>query len=178
MKKTFFILMMVMFIQTLSAQEYNPKYKYWFNIGLGINNSSVANIGGNYNFSFFKDYYFQVGYQFISRDLGLPYSYLFYKEFPLYAVNIGIGYITKNRSILFGNFIGPSYVWGERLGENKDVFGHRQIEKFYTAGIAINSQLFFKPLPELGLGLELYGNINFVRTMAEIKVSIHFNNLL
>lgn len=174
MKKMFFIVLLFLPIMILTAQEENPKQKYWFNVGLGINNSSVANIGGNYNFSF-KEYYFQVGYQFISRGLGLPYSYLFYKEFPLYALNVGVGNISKNRFVFFGNFIGPSYVWGEKLGEDIDIYGHRQIEKFNTVGIAINSQLFFKPLSEIGLGLELYGNINFIRTMGEVKLSVHFN---
>ena len=35
---------------------------------------------------------------------------------------------------------------------------------------------FFTFIRENGIGLELYGNLNNVRSLAEIKISIHFNN--
>jgi hypothetical protein len=152
------------------------QYQYWFNIGPGIDSySSDFNLGLNYNFSLCGNYY-QLGYQSISRISKEFYPGLEFKEFPFYACNIGIGKVSVEKYLFFANFIGPAFVWGEKVGDNVDATGIRRIKEFYSVGVALNSQIIFRPINELGVGLELYGNINPIRTLAEVRLSIHFNN--
>ncbi len=152
------------------------RYQYWFNIGPAIDSySSAFNLGFNYNSSLGGNYY-QVGYQSISRKSKEYYPGLEFKEYPFYACNIGIGKVSVEKYLFFAYFIGPAFVWGEKVGDNLDANGIRQIKEFYSAGVALNSQIFFRPISELGIGLELYGNINPIRTLAELRLSIHFNN--
>ncbi len=161
---------------SIAYQGTAPQYIYWLNIGAGIDSySSAFNLGVNYNFILDGNFY-QVGYQSISRKPPEIYSGLEYKELSFYACNIGIGQVGVKDFLFWANFIGPAYIWGEKVGDDFDANGIRQIKEFYSVGVALNSQIFFRPINELGVGLEMYGNINPVRTLAEVRLSIHFNN--
>jgi hypothetical protein len=45
---------------------------------------------------------------------------------------------------------------------------------FSTVGLVFNTQLIFTFIKEMGIGVELYGNINSVRSIAEIKLYFSF----
>lgn len=177
MKKIYFLAVLFISMANVYGQKDSSAYKYWLNFGLGINKSSVANFGGSYNFSY-KNNFYQVGYQNISRELNYVSQDFAFKEFYLKAVNVGFGYVTANEYFLFSNFIGPSFDWGNEPSEDLDIYGIHKINKFSTFGIALNSQIFFRLISEIGIGMELYGNWNPKRTMAEVRVSINLNNRL
>jgi hypothetical protein len=177
MKKVYPVILWLLLAQISSGQVKDSTYKYWMNVGFAINSSSMANIGGSFN-GRFQNLGFQVGYQLISRNLGLPYQELFFKELPLKGINVGIGQSIVMPFAMLACFVGPAYVWGEELDDNRtDVYGGHKTRQFRTVGIVFNSQIFFRPLPEIGIGFELYGNVNPIRSMAEARLSIQLSNL-
>ncbi len=179
--KIIYILGMALFLTNSSyTQTKDSTYKFWLNAGSGLTNSpqnySIQfNWGINYNFSF-RDNYYQAGYQQIARTLGMQGNDLFYKDFILRAVNVGYGQITYGEFFYWGNFIGPSYVWGDKPSDEPDHSGRYNVDQFSTLGLALNSQIFFRPFTGFGIGLQLYGNWNPVRTMAEILLSVQIHN--
>lgn len=161
------------------TQNDSTAYKYWLNVGIGLNSSSTAAFGANYNFSI-GDLYYQAGYQSIYRYIG-DYNYDYsYMEFPLKAINIAIGDVLIEEYIFASFFVGPSYVWGtnKKVTSQQNIFKDyiAEEENFSTVGLVFNSQLIFTFIKEMGIGLELYGNINSVRSIAEIKLTFHLNN--
>ncbi|HPN38137.1 MAG TPA: hypothetical protein PL041_07010 [Melioribacteraceae bacterium] len=164
---------------TVFAQDDSTDFRYWINTGIGVNSSSTAAFGANYNFSL-GELYSQVGYQSIYRYIG-EYNYDYsYMEFPLKAVNIGIGDVVIGEYYFVSFMIGPAYVWGTKkeLTSRLNIFNHNIAEEvdFSTVGLVFNTQFIFTFIKEMGIGVELYGNINSERSLAEIKLTFHLNN--
>ncbi|MFH0734885.1 MAG: hypothetical protein V1773_10695 [bacterium] len=177
-----FILLFVLINLNVFAQNDSTKFRYWFNTSLGLNTSSTYAFGFNYNFSTW-DFYSQVGYQTVYRYMGPFDNDYNFMEFPLKSINIGIGDVIAEDYYFAAFMIGPAYTWGTKNVKNSvkiqdiyQVIYMDKEEKFNTIGLVFNAQIFFTFVKEIGVGLELYGNINNVRSLAEIKLSLHFNN--
>ncbi len=101
-------------------------------------------------------------------------------EFPLKAINIGVGDVIIGEYYFASFMVGPAYVWGTKkeVTTNLNVFNDYIEEEagFSTVGLVFNTQLIFTFIKEMGIGVELYGNINSVRSIAEIKLTFHLNN--
>lgn len=178
MKKYFYFLLLALLYIVPRSQENPSEFRYWFNMGLGINNSSTAAFGANLNFSTWN-FYSQIGYQSIHRNIGEFNGDNQFKEFPLYSINLGIGDVLIKENIFSSIMIGPAFTWGSKIDESPQIINSISIDKevdFYTLGLVFNSQLFFTFIKEMGIGLELFGNLNPTRSLAEIKISIHFNS--
>lgn len=174
------LLVLILLINlTIYAQDDSTDFRYWINTGVGLNSSSTFAFGVNYNFSI-GDLYSQVGYQSIYRYIGeFNYDYS-YMEFPLKAINIGVGDVIIGEYYFASFMVGPAYVWGTKkeVTTNLNVFNDYIDEEagFSTVGLVFNTQLIFTFIKESGIGVELYGNINSVRSIAEIKLTFHLNN--
>jgi len=138
-------------------------YKEWINMGLGFGTMPFEiNMAISYNF----------GYRSFHQI-----AYNFFEEFPLFgtpldivrAINYGIGVRKNNRFLHISIFSGPSFLYIRR-----EYKGSERRKK--TIGIVVNTQLFIKPIAEIGLGVELYYNLNFEKNVESIRFSFHFNN--
>ena len=173
------LLLLLLICTNVFSQKDSSDFKYWLNIGTGINNSSKLAIGGNFNFTTWN-FYSQVGYQFISRKLGARFSDYLNDELELNSINMGVGKVIAKRYYFASFMVGPAFVWGTKKGDTYKNISFAEIEfdkkRFMTVGIVYNAQLFFTFIKPCGIGLELFGVINNERSMAEIKVSISFNS--
>ena len=138
-------------------------YKEWINIGLGYGTLPFeVNMAISYNF----------GYRSLHQV-----AYNFFEEFPyfgspanfIHTINYGIGVRKTNRFLHVSVFSGPAFLYIQRSHEL-----HKRRKE--TTGIVLNAQLFVKPVAEIGLGVELYYNLNFEENVGSIRFSLHFNN--
>ncbi|MFH0734884.1 MAG: hypothetical protein V1773_10690 [bacterium] len=175
-KITLYLLLLL--CTNIFSQKDSSGFKYWLNIGTGINNSSKLAVGANFNFSTWN-FYSQVGYQFISRVIGAPNAGDVREELPLNVINLGIGKIITKQYYFASFMVGPAVVFGEKKG-----YKYKIVEKYYmmfetkrfiAMGFVYNAQLFYTFSKPCGIGLELFGVINAERSMAEIKASISLN---
>jgi hypothetical protein len=137
--------------------------KEWADIGLGSSSTDYfktvpndANFAFNYNRSFGKAYY-QVG---INGNVLTTTPYLS-------TVNVGIGNRLCSRYYLLSGFIGPAFMWG-----NKTETG----TYFSTIGLSTTVQCILKPLRDLGIGIELYSNLNLIQSNAGLRVVLSISN--
>lgn len=164
MKKNLIVILFFS-INILFAQEKDTTYKYWITFGSWIDRDIATNI--NYSFSLGNNFY-KVGY-FIKGGFSQTPSvgdngYLFN------SVDISVG-----RRLLFewfqtSAFAGPSFVFGKkRISQNNT-------EKYNTVGFQTDIQLLFKPADEFGVGIGLYGNLNFVKNYSGININLTIGN--
>jgi len=149
----------------LQAQNEDTTYKYWITTGGWID----KNVSLNFNYSFsLCDNFYKVGY-FIRGGFSQNPSvgedgYLFN------SVDISIGRRLQSEWFQSSLFVGPSFVFGKKRiapGNN---------EKYNTVGLETDIQLLFRPANEIGLGIGLYGNLNFIKNYAGININLSFGN--
>jgi len=163
MKKTIFLILFSVFSQTLPAQEKAGEYRYWMTIELYLSNNNVS-VGTNYSFSL-GDYFYKAGYFFRSAfSLG---------DKPA-VDNTGhyyrcTGQRFQSEWFQAAFFAGPAYVFGEK----RVIF---EYQKYSTAGLQTDIQLLFRIANEIGIGVGLYGNLNFEQSYAGINLNITMGN--
>lgn len=82
----------------------------------------------------------QVGYHVATAESVFPIT--------VRAVNVGLGYSWVSRWSRLAGFVGPAISWGDPRND------------FTTIGALANAQVIFTPVPELGIGVTLWGNLN------------------
>lgn len=160
MKITLFILF-IFFASLNVAQDSSSQYKYWVNAGMRLKAIDDVGIHLNYNFSL-ENVYAQM---FFSAQKFSVNN----RTMETYIGSIACGERIYKRYYLVAIFIGPSVVWGNRIAADKN-------SNFSTVGLNINLQLYFKPLSEIGLGIELIQNFNREKSFTEFHFSMSFNN--
>ncbi len=140
----------------------------WSDFGFGTvskgffkSSAEAVNFTLNYNKQIGNAYY-QAG---INADLLTVDPYLS-------AIYVGIGKRLYNRFYLLSGFISPAIMWGNKE-ENGDEF---KSAPFTTVGLSVSVQCIFKPLKDLGLGFELYSNLNFVQSTSGVVLVINLSN--
>jgi hypothetical protein len=159
------ILILIFFCTSIYAQDKDEDYKYWLTLGMLIDGNVSFNI--DYSFSI-KEKFFKAGY-FIRGGISEEPSpgrdgYLFN------SFDFSIGQRILFNWAQISMFTGPSYVFGKKQiqdGKTKD---------FKTFGLQTNFQLLFKPANEIGLGIGLYGNINFIKNYLGVNLNITIGN--
>ena len=137
-------------------------YKYWITAGFRLNMIDDAGINLSYNFGFDK--------VFIQTLYSIQ---KFPKNSRTMQASIGsvsIGSKFKKRYYLVAAFVGPSVVFGEKIISETNT-------KYTTLGLNINIQVFFNPLSELGIGIELINNLNNISSFSFLHFSISINNI-
>ena len=149
----------------LHAQKVDTTYKYWMTIGGWIDRGFTTIF--SYNFSlidnFYKVGYFVRGGIFYNSSVGED-GYLFN------SIDISIGKRLQSEWFQVSVFGGPSYVFGKKH------VSHGNTEKYRTIGLETDIQLLFKPANEVGIGIGLYGNLNFVKNYAGININLTIGN--
>lgn len=164
MKKNL-VVAIIFLTNMLYAQNADTTYKYWMTIGGWINKDVSLNF--NYNFSLGNNFY-KVGY-FIKG--GFSQNPSIGEDGYLYnSVNISIGKRFQSEWFQASVFGGPSFVFGKkRISPNNT-------EKYNTVGLETDVQLLFRPANEVGIGIGLYGNLNFIKNYAGININLTLGN--
>ncbi len=161
MKRYILILSMLYSASLLQAQEKNSSYKYWMTWGFMIVDN---NISGNLGYSFsLGDNFYKVG--IIVKD-----DSFFSPKYRFRSVDISIGKRFITEWWQANVFIGPSYVFGDNSISN----GNR--EKYETVGLQSDIQLLFRLADEIGIGVGLWGNANFLKSNVGLNINITIGN--
>ncbi len=159
--RSFLFCFIIFFFQhQVAAQSDSTSYKYWINGGIKLNNLNNLGVHLSYNFSLSSLYA-----QAIFSAQRIPDGEGSIE--PL-VTGLAIGSRYSRRFYLAAGFIGPSIVWGNKINTDKNYFS--------TLGLNINGQLFFKLIPEIGLGIEVIQNFNTVKSFTSFHLSLSINN--
>ena len=165
MKKNLFIISIFVFTSFLHAQNEENSYKYWMTIGFWAHRD--VNINANYCFSLMTNYY-KVGY-FMRGGLSEEPT-TDEDGYLIQSIDLSIGKRLQSKWFQASLFGGPAFVFGKR---RISVFND---EKFNTVGLETDIQLLFRLANEVGLGVGLYGNLNFIKNYAGININITLGN--
>lgn len=85
------------------------------------------------------------------------------------AVSVSLGRTRADRWSRRAAFIGPAFVWGwSRIDRTRPDRSDRN--RYYTGGLTGNVQLFFTPVMEFGIGIDVYGNLNPQMSVAGVRL--------
>jgi hypothetical protein len=135
----------------LSAQTAGPSSAEmdagWFSVGLGIASPYELSFSSSANFG--RNNIFQIALH-TSDNLklsgGLPVD-------GSGAISLSYGLSSVNDLGRIAFFIGPAYSWGQ--------YYHSEVNsKYKTIAVVSNLQLVISPFKELGLGFEMFANLN------------------
>lgn len=152
----------------LVAQGEDTTYKYWITIG-GMLTNEVASINLGYSFSlgsnFYKASYLQKsGFSLSSNSVVGNDGYLYN------SIDVSIGRRLQSEWFQAALFIGPSYLFGKKeVTENN-------YENYNTVGLQSDLQLLCRIADEVGIGVGLYGNLNFENNYAGLNVNVTLGN--
>ncbi len=164
MKKTILLLLILFSSNYLFAQKKDSTYKYWITLGYMMNKYVSFNL--NYTFSP-RDNFYKIGY-FVRGGYFFPGigadGYLYN------SIDFSIGKRFQSEWFTAVFFAGPSYLFGEKLISNNNKVN------FNTIGLQTDVQLLFRPANEFGIGIGLYGNLNFEKNFAGININFTVGN--
>jgi len=160
-------------LDTAIAQTPNTRYAEWINIGFGITKPWVsqwalpADASLSYNFQpRNRAYHVSIEYAGDIPVMGDPRHYTV-------ALNTGMGKRQVGKYHMLAQFIGPALTY------NKKTRGD-EVSRSVSPGLAANLQFYIKPLafiiPEIGVGIDLFGNLNVSRSFYGVRFVLMMNN--
>ncbi len=102
------------------------------------------------------------------RDLGALYGAISKRRFGFASAAAGLAVVGGVRRGAFIQYEHEGVWWGNSIYEKR---------RFLTAGIPLEAQAFFTPLPFMGLGLVLDANLNPVRNYMGVNLCLQFGKL-
>jgi hypothetical protein len=154
---------------TIISQDKDSDYKYWMTGGIWLQQYLEGSVTLSYQFSL-EDYFYKVGY-LVKGAAALDGGFTTNADgFLFRSVNISIGDRLEDRYYQIATFIGPSFVFGENRKNNDEIVN------FSTVGLQFDTEIVFKPVSEIGLGLGIYGNLNFKQPFYGMNVLINIGN--
>jgi hypothetical protein len=159
----FLFLTTTAFSKDIDSTNRDSAYKYSMSVGMLIENYKGITFDADYSFSL-GDNYYKIGYLSKGSFLGdtpNEAGQYFFRSF-----NISIGKRFQSEWFQASLFCGPSYVYGNSYSN----------ESFNTIGLATQVQLLFRPANELGIGVGMQGNLNFVKNFGAIYVNFTIGN--
>ncbi len=168
MKKTILALIIIFSVSAFQAQETDSAYKYWLTAG-GMLTPDVVSFNFDYSFSS-ENYFYKIGY-LISGGFGFTSAPNIGDNGYLYkSIDFSIGKRLLSKWFQVAFFTGPSYLFGKKRTLNQDII------KYNTFGLQTDVQLLFRIANEIGLGIGLYGNVNFEKSFTGINLNITLGN--
>ena len=139
MRTLLYLVAFLTIVPAAAAQNIGPASpendRGWFTIGPGTGYASDLSKVATVNVG--SKRVFQLGYHAGSDDLTWVRS-----------VNVGLGHSWVNRWTRLAGSVGPALSWSG---------GHNE---FTTIGVVADAQIIFTPVPEIGVGATLWGNLN------------------
>ncbi len=117
----------------------------WFAFGFGPGHPHGAVAVATANFG--RERILQVGFH-ANSDLN-PFG----RSASTNALHVGAGLSRVSRWDRTALALGPAVVWGLRDAADPE-------DRFTTAGLVLSGQAMFTPIPEVGLGLDAFVNMN------------------
>ncbi|MCF8239774.1 MAG: hypothetical protein K9J16_00200 [Melioribacteraceae bacterium] len=162
MKRTFIILLVVIIQQNCFPQQAKPANPEddigWFSLGLGAGSpyelSSVISLNYGRENIIQVVYHSNVDFALSGRPNGVSSI----------AINYGVSRVTDLLRLAIS--IGPGYVFGK----DNSAANHKNIT-FNTIGLISNLQMIFSPFKELGIGLDLFLNLNNKQAVSGISLT-------
>lgn len=161
-------------LDTAIAQTPNTRYAEWINIGFGTikPRGSRWAIPVDANLS----YNFQPGHRAYHVSIEYAGDFPIMGGDPIYytvALNTGMGKRQVGKYHMLAQFIGPALTY------NKKTRGD-EVSRSVSPGLAANLQFYIKPLafiiPEIGVGIDLFGNLNVSRSFYGVRFALMMNN--
>lgn len=145
----------------INAQEIGPSSpehdKGWFSAGLGID--APLDLSGSIIANFGRKHFWQFGLQ-VSEEFMLSG-----RGTNVTSFNIGRGISFVKNWGRFSIAGGPAVIWGlDRYDSDLDTR-----KSYISGGLLLNSQFIVTPIKELGVGFELYCNVNPVIIVGGIR---------
>jgi hypothetical protein len=161
MKIAIMLIALWVFCIPIFSQDNDSSYKYWMTLGIMPLFNDVS-VSFSYNFSI-KDNFYKIGYQKKGNSITEGLGHMFN------TIDISYGKRIISEWIFADFFIGPSYIYGEKLAA-------KNRENFKTAGLQADTQLLFRMANEIGIGFGLYGNLNFERSYTGFSLYFTIGN--
>ncbi len=165
-KKIYIIPFLILASYSIYAQKIDNSFKYWITIGAWVDRDLTANF--NYCFSignkFYKVNYLLKDQSFLANNLTPGSHGIVYR-----SIDASIGKRLQSEWFQTTFFIGPSYIFGKKKMNNL-------VNNFTAIGVQSDIQLLFRIANEIGLGLDLFANLNFERSFAGFDVNITLGN--
>ena len=150
----------------------------WMTLGAGaVNGSDGVDLHASYSFAR-QQTAFQLAYDYTGALWG--------GDDWASTLSAGIGRRTTGRAFLMAQFVGPALTY--RVREPAEVLVPPgvpypfQPSRRLHPGLAANAQFYVKPLafvlPEVGVGMEVFGNLNMVQTFYGLRLSLVVHNTL
>ncbi len=133
------------------------------NVGMFIENYKGITFDADYSFSL-GEYFYKIGY--ISKGSFLNDTPEEDGQYFFRSINLSIGKRFQSEWFETSLFCGPAYVYGNSYSN----------KSFYTVGLATQVQLLFRPANEIGIGVGMQGNLNFVKNFGAIYLNITLGN--
>ena len=163
-----------------SAQKPLASYGEWIGLGIGASHPPDG-VSSNLSYSFERSSMpVQVALDY-AGDLALSGGEpAFYSA----ALSAGIGRRAFGKYYLLAQFVGASVAYHKK--EREIPFGEgapgEEVVRRIGPGLAASAQFYVKPLafaiPEVGVGVELFGNLNFVRSFYGFRISLLIHNTI
>lgn len=84
------------------------------------------------------------------------------------SVSFGRGHSFVDRIGRVAGSIGPGFVWGQYWHGSPTT----ELSSFKTIGLVASAQFVLTPIKEVGFGIDLYSNVNSIKTVGGIRLSI------
>lgn len=151
-KNIFLVLTFITITFPLNAQESIHKNPFWLSVSVG-GSSKYLNVSASYNKSL-KIFSYQISINGITESI--------FSKYGMTTGNLGIGFAHCEDWLISSVHLGPSVSYGEALTKADEP------AYFWGAGLAVNAQSYFMPfhkmIPGVGLGVELFYNLNVYQT--------------
>lgn len=143
---------------TKKVRFFSENIRFWGNSGFGPSTIQYAN-GGTIS----------VEYKRLLLSLYTDYNWewtLLEQREQANAIGLAAGVTFYQKYLTLSISTGPSFVWGNRLGniipDSGGFFSTDKYEEieFHTIGLSVRSGIIFTPLPFLGIGLQGWGDVN------------------
>jgi hypothetical protein len=158
-----FLLNTPAFSQDKDSSYNGSAYKYWMTVGMFVENYKGITFDADYSFSI-GDNFYKVGY--LSKGSFWSDSPSEEGQHFFRSINISIGKRFLTEWFQASLFCGPSYVYGNSYNN----------DSFNAIGLATQVQLLFRLADEIGIGVGMQGNLNFVKNFGAIYVNISLGN--
>ncbi|MBO6793014.1 MAG: hypothetical protein JJ895_03820 [Balneolaceae bacterium] len=130
----------------------------WGTFGLGID--SPLDLGYGFSANIGRNHFWQLGFQ-NSSELSFGGSGAQVNMF-----HVGKGYSLVNRVGRIALAAGPAFVWGtDHFDSNTGTY-----DNFTALGLTLNGQAFVTPIKEIGIGVEVFYNINNTINVAGFRI--------
>ena len=151
-RSVFIFLALFLVTCSIYAQESIHKNPFWLNVSVG-GSSKYLNANASYNKAL-ENISYQISINGITEGI--------LRNYGMTTENIGIGFSQLRDWLISSVYFGPSLSYGEALTKSDEP------AYFWGAGLVLNAQAYFMPLhkllPGVGLGVELFYNLNVFQT--------------